>query len=329
MTNPILKDADIDPSAIAGQAIAIIGYGNQGRAQALNLRDSGVDVTIGLRSGSASEAAAIKDGFAPVPIAQAAAHADIVMLLVPDEVQADLWTETLASAIREGATIGFAHGLAIHYKLIAPRADLDIILIAPKGPGKALRADYERGSGLLGLIAVAQDASGGARATALAYAGALGCGRAGILESTFQQETEADLFNEQGVLWGVIPELIEAGFDTLVEAGFAPEIAYFECLTEVKLLADLIYERGIAGMREAISNTAEFGAAEGSGRIVTAEARAEMKRILGEVQDGSFVNKLMADARAGYPALKASRQRAAAHPVEAVAARMRTLRPTN
>ncbi len=326
MTNPILTDADIDPSAIAGKTVAIIGYGNQGRAQALNLRDSGVNVTVGLRSGSASDAAARADGFAPLPMNEAAANADIVMLLVPDEVQPDLWRETLSGAVRQGAAIGFAHGLAIHYRLIEPRPDLDIILVAPKGPGKALRADFERGSGLIGLIAVAQDASGAARATALAYAGALGCGRAGILESTFQEETEADLFNEQGVLWGVIPELIEAGFDTLVEAGFAPEIAYFECLTEVKLLADLIYERGISGMREAISNTAEFGAAKGSGRIVTAAARAEMKRILAEVQDGSFVNKLMADARAGYPALKASRARAAAHPVEAVAARMRELR---
>lgn len=329
MTNPILTDADIDSSAIDGKHVAIIGYGNQGRAQALNLRDSGVDVVLGLRPGSASEAAARKDGFTPVSMTEAAAHVDIVMLLVPDEVQADLWSGALSGAVRKDAAVGFAHGLAIHYKLIEPRADLDVILVAPKGPGKALRANFERGSGLLGLIAVAQDASGTARATALAYAGALGCGRAGILESSFQEETEADLFNEQAVLWGVIPELIEAGFDTLVEAGFAPEIAYFECLTEVKLLADLIYERGIAGMREAISNTAEFGAAEGSGRIVTAEARAEMKRILAEVQDGSFVEKLMADARAGYPALKASRQRAAAHPVEAVAARMRTLRPKN
>lgn len=329
MTNPILTDADIDSSAIDGKHVAIIGYGNQGRAQALNLRDSGMDVVVGLRPGSASEAAARKDGFTPVSMTEAAAHVDIVMLLVPDEVQADLWSGALSGAVRKDAAVGFAHGLAIHYKLIEPRADLDVILVAPKGPGKALRANFERGSGLLGLIAVAQDASGTARATALAYAGALGCGRAGILESSFQEETEADLFNEQAVLWGVIPELIEAGFDTLVEAGFAPEIAYFECLTEVKLLADLIYERGIAGMREAISNTAEFGAAEGSGRIVTAEARAEMKRILAEVQDGSFVEKLMADARAGYPALKASRQRAAAHPVEAVAARMRTLRPKN
>lgn len=326
MTNPILTDADIDRAAIAGRRIAIIGYGNQGRAQAFNLRDSGLDVRIGLHPGSASEAAARADGFVAAPIAAAAADADIVMLLVPDEVQPDLWTDILADAVPRGAAIGFAHGLSIHYGLITPRPDLDVILVAPKGPGKALRSDFQRGSGLIGLIAVAQDASGTARATALAYAGALGCGRAGILESSFQQETEADLFNEQGVLWGVIPELIEAGFDTLVEAGFAPEIAYFECLTEVKLLADLIYERGIAGMRKAISNTAEFGAAEGSGRIVTQQARAEMKRILAEVQDGRFVRKLMADARAGYPALKASRKRAAAHPVEAVAARMRALR---
>ncbi|MDE0933262.1 MAG: ketol-acid reductoisomerase [Novosphingopyxis baekryungensis] len=326
MTNPILSDADIDLAAMHGKVVAIIGYGNQGRAQALNLRDSGITVHIGLRPGSSREALARDDGFDPQPMADAAAAADIVMLLVPDEVQADLWNGTLAPAVRKGATIGFAHGLTIHYKLIAPAPDLDIILVAPKGPGKALRAEYAAGRGILGLIAVAQDASGTARATALAYAGAIGCGRAGLLESSFQQETEADLFNEQGVLWGVIPELIEAGFDTLVEAGFAPEIAYFECLTEVKLLGDLVYERGIAGMREAISNTAEFGAAQGSGRIVTEAGRAEMKRILGEVQDGSFVRKLVADARKGYPTLTASRARAAAHPIEAVGQRMRAIR---
>jgi ketol-acid reductoisomerase len=221
----------------------------------------------------------------------------------------------------------FAHGLNIHFKLIVPRADLDILLVAPKGPGTALRSEYEAGRGLIALFAVAQDATGGAETLALSYGAAIGSGRAGILPTTFAEECEADLFNEQAVLWGAIPELIYAGYETLVDAGFSPEVAYFECLTEVKLIADLIYARGIAGMQQAISNTAEFGAMKGGNRIVNANTRTEMRRILREVRSGAFAQDLIEDARAGYPKLKASRAKAAAHPIEAVGAALRKLAP--
>jgi ketol-acid reductoisomerase len=231
----------------------------------------------------------------------------------------------VAPNLPEGAAIAFAHGLSIRFALVEPRPDLDVFLVAPKGPGTALRREYERGGGLIALFAVHQDPSGQAEALALSYAAAIGSGRIGILRTSFAEECEADLFNEQAVLWGAIPELIHAGFETLVDAGFSPEIAYFECLTEVKLIADLIYERGIAGMREAISNTAEFGALKGGTRIVTADTRTEMRRILREVRGGGFVRELIADAESGYPRLKASRAEAAAHPIEQVAARLRTL----
>jgi ketol-acid reductoisomerase len=227
--------------------------------------------------------------------------------------------------LREGAALVFAHGLNIHFRLIEPRPDLDVVMVAPKGPGTALRREYEDGRGLIALFAVGQDASGEARALALSYAAAIGSGRAGILETSFAEECEADLFNEQAVLWGAIPELIHAGFETLVEAGFSPEIAYFECLTEVKLIADLIYERGIAGMREAISNTAEFGALKGGRRIIDADARTEMRRILREVRSGAFVRELIEDAAAGYPRLEASRAEAASHPIEEVRRKIRNL----
>jgi len=319
-------DDDCDLGLIRAKRVAIIGYGNQGRAQALNLRDSGVDVTVALALGSARRAAAEAEGFAVRTAAEAAAEADHVVLLAADEDHARIYAESLAPNLRPGASLGFAHGLSIRFGLMAPRDDLDVILVAPKGPGTALRADYERGSGLISLYAVQQDASGGAEALALSYAAAIGSGRAGILRTSFAEESEADLFNEQAVLWGAIPELIHAGFETLVEAGFAPEIAYFECLTEVKLLADLIYERGIAGMREAISNTAELGALEGGSRIVTEQTRAEMRRILAEVRAGAFTEKLIADAEQGYQRLEASRRQAAAHPIEAVRRRIEELK---
>jgi ketol-acid reductoisomerase len=319
-------DADADPALIRARRVAIIGYGNQGRAQALNLRDSGVQVTIGLPETSASRARAAADGFDVMTAAEAAAGAQVAVMLAADEDQGRIYAEEIAPHLPEGGALLFAHGLNIRFKLIEPRADLDVILVAPKGPGTALRSEYEKGAGLIALFAVEQDASGGAQALALSYAAAIGSGRAGILPTTFAEECEADLFNEQAVLWGAIPELIHAGYETLVDAGFSPEIAYFECLTEVKLIADLIYERGIAGMREAISNTAEFGALKGGTRIVTADTRTEMRRILREVRSGSFVQELLEDAKAGHPRLKNSRAKAAAHPIERVGAGIRGLK---
>jgi ketol-acid reductoisomerase len=323
----VYRDEDADLALIRGRRAAVVGYGNQGRAQALNLRDSGVAVTIGLAEGSASRARAEGDGFGVMTAAQACAQSDLVVMLAADELHARIYAEEVAPNLGEGAALVFAHGLSIRFALIAPREDLDVLLVAPKGPGTALRREYEQGRGLIALFAVHQDSSGTAKATALSYASAIGSGRAGILETSFAEECEADLFNEQAVLWGAIPELIHAGFETLVDAGFSPEIAYFECLTEVKLIADLIYERGIAGMREAISNTAEFGALKGGSRIVTADTRTEMRRILREVRGGGFVRELIADAEAGYPRLKSSRRQSAAHPIEAVAERLRALAP--
>jgi ketol-acid reductoisomerase len=319
------RDEDADPELIRGRRVAVIGYGNQGRAQALNLRDSGVAVTVALAEGSASRTRAEADGFAPVTAAEAIRGADVAVLLAADEDHGRIYAEEIAPHLRKGGALVFGHGLSIRFGLILPRADLDVILVAPKGPGTALRSEYEKGGGLIALFAIEQDATGGAEALALSYGCAIGSGRAGILATTFAEESEADLFNEQAVLWGAIPELIHAGFETLVDAGFSPEIAYFECLTEVKLLADLIYERGIAGMREAISNTAEFGALKGGSRIINADTRTEMRRILREVRSGAFVHDLVDDARAGYPKLKASRARARAHPIESVRKSIETL----
>jgi ketol-acid reductoisomerase len=321
-------DVDADPAIIRGKRVAILGYGNQGRPQALNLRDSGVgQIAIGLRENAATSEMARADSFDVMALPDVAAWADVALMLLPDEKQAAVYAEHLAPHLRPGAALGFAHGLNIHFKLIEPRQDLDVFLVAPKGPGTALRNEYEKGSGLISLFAVAQDATGKAEALALSYAGAIGSGRAGILPTSFAEECEADLFNEQAVLWGAIPELILAGYETLTDAGFSPEVAYFECLTEVKLISDLIYARGIAGMREVISNTAELGALKGGTRIINQDSRTEMRRILREVRSGSFAQELMADAAAGYPRLRASRAKAAAHPIEAVGARLRNLKP--
>ena len=322
----VFRDEDIDLALIRGRRVAIVGYGNQGRAQALNLRDSGVsELRIALPETSASREQVAADGLVAADVSEAAAWADVMMMLAPDETQADIYRDSIAPNLRHGAALGFSHGLAIRFGLIEPRPDLDIFLVAPKGPGTALRQLYTEGRGMVALFAVHQDSTGEAEALALSYAGAIGSGRAAILESSFAEECEADLFNEQAVLWGAIPELILAGYDTLTEAGFSPEIAYFECLTEVKLLADLLIARGIAGMREAISNTAEFGAMEGGPRIVTDETRAEMRRILAEVRDGGFTRRLMAEADARYARLKAERARSASHPLEEVASRLRAL----
>jgi ketol-acid reductoisomerase len=323
----VYLDADADPALIQARRVAVIGYGNQGRAQALNLRDSNVAVTIALPEGSTSRTRAAEEGFDVMTAAEASAQADAVVMLAADEDQSRIYEEAVAPHLRQGAAVVFAHGLNIHFKLIVPRPDLDVLLVAPKGPGTALRSEYVQGRGLVALFAVAQDATGGAQALALSYGAALGSGRAGMLPTSFAEECEADLFNEQAVLWGAIPELIYAGFETLVDAGFSPEVAYFECLTEVKLIADLIYARGIAGMQQAISNTAEFGALKGGTRIVNADTRTEMRRILREVRSGAFAQDLLEDARAGYPRLKASRAKAAAHPIEAVGAALRKLTP--
>jgi ketol-acid reductoisomerase len=319
-------DKDAELPLVQQRKVAIAGYGNQGRPQALNLRDSGVsELTIALREGP-SVPRAQADGFDVMTPSEAGAWADIVIMLIPDEEQAGFYSEHLEPHLRAGAAIGFAHGLNIHFKLIEPRPDLDIFLVAPKGPGTALREEYERGSGLISLVAIAQDSSSEAERIAYSYAAAIGSGRAGILPTTFAEECEADLFNEQAVLWGAIPELIVAGYETLVDAGFSPEVAYLECLTEVKLISDLIYARGIAGMQEVISNTAEFGALKGGRRIVNQDTRTEMRRILREVRSGSFAQELLADAKAGYPRLKASRVEAAAHPIEAIGAKLRALK---
>jgi ketol-acid reductoisomerase len=321
----VYRDADCDLAPILGRRVAVIGYGNQGRAQALNLRDSGVSVLIGLPEGSSSRLRAAEDGFDVMTAAKASEKADLVVMLAADELHSKIYAEEVAANLVEGGALVFAHGLSIRFALVEPRPDLDVLLVAPKGPGTALRREYQQGGGLIAFFAVHQDPAGRAEALALSYGAAIGSGRVGMLRTSFAEECEADLFNEQAVLWGAIPELIHAGFETLVDAGFSPEIAYFECLTEVKLIADLIYERGIAGMREAISNTAEFGALKGGTRIVTADTRTEMRRILREVRGGAFVRELIADSEAGYPRLKASRAQAAAHPIEQVAERLRAL----
>ena len=286
-----LRDADIDPSPLHGKRVAIIGYGNQGRAQALNLKDSGIDVVIGLREGSPSAARVAADGLSSSSLTEAAAAADLVMLLAPDEALAAIYRD-IEGHIRQGAALGFSHGLAIRFGFILPRADLDVFMVAPKGPGTALRSLYQQGEGMVALYAAAQDASGQAEAIALAYGRALGCGRAGILRSSFAEECEADLFNEQAVVWGAVPEILIAGFDTLVEAGVSEEVAYMECVGELKLIAELIEARGIAAMREAISNTAELGAVMGGPRIVDDGVRARMREVLAEIRAGRFAEAL-------------------------------------
>jgi ketol-acid reductoisomerase len=321
----VYSDVDSDAGLIRARRVAVLGYGNQGRAQALNLRDSQVsELRVALRHGASADRAR-SEGFQVVSAAVAASWADLMVILAPDEDQGRIYAEDIATNLRPGGALIFAHGLNIHFKLIEPRPDFDVMLVAPKGPGTALRREYEQGRGLISLFAVHQDSTGSAEGLALGYASAIGSGRIGILPTSFAEECEADLFNEQAVLWGAIPELILAGYETLTEAGFSPEIAYFECLTEVKLIADLIAERGIAGMREAISNTAEFGALKGGTRIVTSDTRTEMRRILREVRSGSFVKELIADAAAGYPRLRASRAAASSHEIEAVGDRLRRL----
>lgn len=301
------RDANIDLAPLSGKRVAIVGYGNQGRPQALNLRDSGIDVVVGLREGSPSTARVKADGLRATSLMDAAT-ADIVMLLAPDEVLAALYRE-IEPAMRQHAALGFSHGLAIRFGFITPRADLDVFMVAPKGPGTALRSLYVEGKGMIGLYAVAQDAGGQAEAIALAYGGAIGCGRSGLLHSTFAEECEADLFNEQAVVWGAVPEILIAGFDTLVAAGVSEEVAYLECVGELKLIAELIEARGIAGMREAISNTAELGAVMGGPRIVDDSVRSRMREILDEVRAGRFADALKDEEASGYPRLREAREK--------------------
>lgn len=309
------RDADIDPRPLQGKRVAILGYGNQGRAQALNLKDSGIDVVVGLRDGSASHDRARSEGLATASPTEAAASADIVMMLAPDEALSAIYRE-IEPHLRRGAALGFSHGLAIRFGFIVPRPDLDIFMVAPKGPGTALRSLYQDGKGMIALYAVEQDATGHAEAIALAYGRALGCGRAGLLRSTFAEECEADLFNEQAVIWGAVPEILMAGFNTLVEAGVSEEVAYLECVGELKLIAELIEARGIAGMREAISNTAELGAVIGGPRVIDEGIRSRMREILAEVRAGRFSDLLRDEEASGYPRLREARERARAHPIE-------------
>jgi ketol-acid reductoisomerase len=323
----IYYDKDADIALVRSKKVAILGYGSQGHAHANNLKDSGVDVCVGLRVGSPSAKKAELAGLTVLDTAEAVRTADVVMVLVPDEHQARLYRETILPNIKAGTALAFAHGFNIHFGQIEPRADLDVIMIAPKGPGHLVRSTYTQGSGVPSLIAVYQDASGHAKDLALSYASANGGGRAGIIETSFQEECETDLFGEQVVLCGGLTALIQAGFETLVEAGYAPEMAYFECLHEVKLIVDLIYEGGIANMRYSISNTAEYGDLTRGPRIITPQTKAEMKRILGEIQGGRFAREFIQENQAGAPVLKAMRRQAAEHPIEQVGAKLRDMMP--
>lgn len=324
----VYYDSDCDLKLIQDKKIVIVGYGSQGHAHAQNLRDSGVkDVAIALRPGSATAAKAEGAGFKVLSNAEAAAWADIVMILAPDEHQAAIYAADYHDNMKLGAALAFAHGLNIHFGLIEAREDLDVIMIAPKGPGHTVRSEYVRGGGVPCLIAVERDVSGNAHDIALAYASGVGGGRSGIIETNFREECETDLFGEQAVLCGGLTHLIQAGFETLTEAGYAPEMAYFECLHEVKLIVDLMYEGGIANMRYSISNTAEYGDITTGPRIITSETKAEMKRVLEDIQQGRFVKNFVLDNRAGQPELKAARKLAAAHPIEKTGAQLRAMMP--
>ncbi|MEQ8388534.1 MAG: ketol-acid reductoisomerase [Alphaproteobacteria bacterium] len=324
----VYYDRDADVNLIKSKKVAIIGYGSQGHAHAANLRDSGVEnVAIGLRAGSGSVAKAEGAGFKVLTPGEAAAWADVVMVLVPDELQADLYKADLVQNLRKGAALAFAHGFNIHFQLIEARDDIDVFMIAPKGPGHTVRAEYQRGGGVPCLLAVHQDPSGTTHELALSYGSAIGGGRAGIIETTFREECETDLFGEQVVLCGGLTSLIQAGFETLVEAGYAPEMAYFECLHEVKLIVDLIYEGGIANMRYSISNTAEFGDYTRGPRVINEESRVEMRRILKEIQEGAFAREWVTENLAGQPGFKSHRRLSAEHPIEEVGGKLRAMMP--
>ncbi len=320
-------DADADLSLIQAKKVAVIGYGSQGHAHSLNLKDSGVDVRVGLARGSRSQAKAERAGLQVLSVADAAAWADVIMVLVPDQTQAEVYDQSIRSQLTRGKTLLFAHGFNIHFGFIKPPADVDVALVAPKAPGHRVREVFTEGGGTPGLIAVHQDASGSAHALALSYAKAIGCTRAGVYETSFKEETESDLFGEQAVLCGGTAALVKAGFDTLVEAGYAPEMAYFECLHELKLIVDLMYRGGLNYMRYSISDTAEFGDYTAGPRIVTDATRAEMKKILAEIQDGTFARKFMEENKTGRKQFQRFRSEEAAHPIEQVGATLRAAMP--
>ncbi len=324
----VYYDSDADVNLIKSKKVVIVGYGSQGHAHANNLKDSGAtQLAVALRAGSAGIAKAEAAGLKVMEPAEAAAWADVVMVLTPDEGQGDLYRESLHANMRPGAALAFAHGLNVHFKLLDARPDIDVFMIAPKGPGHTVRSEYQRGGGVPCLVAVDQNPSGNALEIALSYASAIGGGRAGIIETTFQEECETDLFGEQVVLCGGLVELIRAGFETLVEAGYAPEMAYFECLHEVKLIVDLIYEGGIANMNYSISNTAEYGEYVTGPRIITDETKAEMKRVLADIQTGRFARDWMLENKVNQASFKAVRRRNAAHPIEEVGEKLRAMMP--
>ena len=324
----VYYDRDADLNLIKGKKVAVVGYGSQGHAHVLNMRDSGIkDIVVALRGGSPSAKKAEGEGLKVMNVADAAKWADVVMMLTPDELQGDIYKTDLAPNMKAGAALLFAHGLNVHFNLIEPRADIDVLMVAPKGPGHTVRSEYQKGGGVPCLIAIAQDASGNAHDLGLSYASAIGGGRAGIIETTFKEECETDLFGEQAVLCGGLVELIRAGFETLVEAGYAPEMAYFECLHEVKLIVDLIYEGGIANMNYSISNTAEYGEYVTGPRIVTPETKAEMKRVLTDIQSGKFTRDWMLENRVNQTSFKATRAKNNAHQIEEVGEKLRAMMP--
>ena len=324
----VYYDTDADLGLIKSKKVGIIGFGSQGHAHALNLKDSGItEIAIGLREGSSSAKKAKDNGLKVMSVSELAAWSDMIMMCAPDEIQPDIYKDHIRDHIKPGTAIAFAHGLTIHFGLIEPSKELDVIMVAPKGPGHTVRGEFQKGGGVPCLMAVHQDSSGNAHDIALSYASGIGGGRSGIIETTFKEECETDLFGEQAVLCGGLVELIRAGFETLTEAGYAPEMAYFECLHEVKLIVDLIYEGGIANMNYSISNTAEYGEYQSGPRLITDETKAEMKRILNDIQTGKFVTNWMNECKAGQPTFKAIRKLNDAHPVEEVGEKLRDLMP--
>ena len=323
----IFYDKDCDLSLIKGMNVAIIGYGSQGHAHANNLKDSGVNVTVALRAGSGSAAKAEASGLAVKSVEDAVKEADLVMVLTPDEFQFQLYKDQIASNIKKGAVLAFAHGFSIHYNQIVPREDLDVIMIAPKAPGHTVRNEFKNGGGIPDLIAIFQDASGKAKNIALSYASAIGGGRTGIIETTFKDETETDLFGEQAVLCGGAVELVKAGFETLVEGGYAPEMAYFECLHELKLIVDLMYEGGIANMNYSISNNAEYGEYVTGEKVINDESRNAMKQCLKNIQSGEYAKRFILEGQSNYPEMTARRRLNAAHPIEQVGGKLRSMMP--